>query len=94
MKVTTKYWSEMRQATENKQEKKPFKAVVTAMFHGRRHVLGGNGSLVARENVAPSLSVLLEVISDVVSDASSQLGFLTVVPQFHLSRALTRRRSL
>ena len=51
---------------------------------------------VARLSLArtAALSLLLEVISDVVSDASSQLGFLTVVPQFHLSRVRTRRRSL
>jgi hypothetical protein len=84
----------MRQSIERNRETKPFKAAVTAMFHGRRHVLGGNESFCVRESAARSLSGVLKVISVVVSGASLLSAYLKLRTKVDPSRHRTRRRSL
>lgn len=83
----------MLQSIEKKRQERPFEAVVTVMSHDRIHVLGGNGSLFAREGVALSLPWPMAVTTDVVSDASLQPGSLTLAQQT-ASRDRTRTLSL
>lgn len=83
----------MLESIEKQRESKPSKAVVTVMFHDRTGVLGGNDSPCAREDAAPSLSKLLALVFDALSDALSQPGSLTFAQQTR-SRDRTRSRSL
>jgi hypothetical protein len=84
----------MLQGIEKKRETKPLQVLDIVMLHGRKSVLGSNGSLRAREDAAPSLSGLLAGISHFDSDVSSQSAFLTLMSQLHPSRDRTRSRSL
>ena len=51
LKVITKYWNEMRQATEIKQETRQINSSVTASLHGRRGELTGLKPFFGLENV-------------------------------------------
>ena len=84
----------MRQATEKNEKRSRTRSLSLSCFMTGGTFLGGNESFCARENAASSLSVLLEVIFVVVSDASLQPRFLTLLPQIHPARDRTRSRSL
>jgi len=62
LKVTTKYWSEMQQATEIKKETRQINSSATVMLSGRRGELNGFKPFCGFENVqaAPQRRVLLD----------------------------------
>lgn len=84
----------MRQSIEKQRETRPFKAAVTVMFNGRRHVLSGNESFCESESAARSLSGVLKVISVVVSGALLLSAYLKLCTKVDPPRHRTRRRSL
>lgn len=84
----------MRQGIEKKREPKSPKAEFTVMFHDSQSVLGRFEAVRARECAAPSRPLPLVVISDAVSDASSQprllpLSYQTPSPDRTRSRSLS-----
>ena len=91
--MTKEEQEKMRQGIEKQRETKLPEVVVTVMFHDGELVLGGNGSFLAREDAAPSLSCALTGDLYVTSEAPSFSALLSVGISRDLSRHRTRRRT-
>jgi hypothetical protein len=94
LKVTTKYWSEMRQATEIKQETRQINSSDTVMFHGRLGELSGLKPLCDSENVQATSHRGVSMAVNALSFRPSLSRNLTGKSAISASRTRLRRASL
>lgn len=94
LKVTTKYWSEMRQATEIKQETSQINSSVTVMLHGRLGELSGLKPFCNSENVQAKSHRGVSLAANAPCSRPSFSRNLTGKSAISASRSRLRRVSL
>jgi len=94
LKVTTKYWSEMRQATEIKQETRHINSSGTVMLHGRKGDSTGLEPFLGLENGQSASHCGVSLDADALSVRPSLSRHLTGKPAITESRSRLRRASL